>query len=112
MAAGFSVDIRSPTAENDAEAGGLVRSPEDGPCYPDVMINALKQMLPQIEAWPSEDQEALFEAARSIEAERKGVYRATESELTAIDRGLSEARSGRFAGAEAVRKVRAKFSDE
>jgi predicted transcriptional regulator len=76
------------------------------------MINALKQMLPCIEAWPSEDQETLFEAARSIEAERKGVYRATDSELAAIDRGLSDAQSGRFADTEAVEKVRAKFHDE
>jgi predicted transcriptional regulator len=76
------------------------------------MINALKQILPHIEAWPSEDQEALVEAARSIEAERNGVYRATDSELAAIDRGLSDAQSGRFADAKAVEKIRAKFRDE
>jgi predicted transcriptional regulator len=72
----------------------------------------MKQMLPRIENWSSEDQEALFEAAKSIEAERKGVYRATESEPAAIDRGLSEAQSGRFADTEAVEKVRAKFRNE
>ncbi len=34
------------------------------------MITALKNMLAQIDRWPSEDQEALLEAARSLEAER------------------------------------------
>ena len=73
------------------------------------MINDLRQMLPRIEAWPSEDQESLLEAARSIEAERKGVYRATDSELAAIDRGLLDAHEGRFADEDAVKRIRAKF---
>jgi len=66
-------------------------------------------MLPRIESWPPEDQEALLEAARGIEAERVGAYRATDLDLVAIDRGLSDARSGRFADGEAVARVRAKF---
>ncbi len=49
------------------------------------MITTLKQMLPAIENWPAEDQEALAEAAREIEARRTGVYRATPDELKAID---------------------------
>ena len=76
------------------------------------MISALSHMLPRIEEWPSEDQEALLEAARSIEAERKGTYHATDAELVAIDRGLSEVRLGRFADEEAVKRVRAKFHGE
>ena len=66
-------------------------------CYDLRMITALKNMLPQIDCWPSEDQEALLEAARSIEAERAGAYHASEAELGAIDRGLDDARAGRFA---------------
>jgi hypothetical protein len=38
------------------------------------MIAALKDLVPRIDAWPPEDQEALVEAARGIEAERTGVY--------------------------------------
>jgi hypothetical protein len=76
------------------------------------MINALKQLLPKIEGWPTEDQQALLEAARSIEAERSGVYRASPQELEAIDRGLEEARSSRFASDQAVDAVRAKFRME
>ena len=45
------------------------------------MITALKDLFPRIDAWPSEDQEALVEAARGIEAERTGVYQATADEL-------------------------------
>lgn len=66
-------------------------------------------MLSQIDRWPSEDQEALLEAARSIEAERTGAYHASESDLAAIDRGLDDARAGRFASDDALAEVRAKF---
>jgi hypothetical protein len=73
------------------------------------MITALKDLLPLIDAWPSEDQEALVEAARGIEAERAGVYEATAEELAAIDRGLDDVRGGRLAAVEALAEVRAKF---
>jgi predicted transcriptional regulator len=73
------------------------------------MINALKQLLARIETWPAEDQQGLLEAARSVEAERSGVYHASPQELAAIDRGLDDARNGRFAGELAVDAVRAKF---
>jgi predicted transcriptional regulator len=73
------------------------------------MIEALNDMLPRIDAWPSEDQEALVQAARGIEAERTGVYQATAEELAAIDRGLDDVRGGRLAAVEALAEVRAKF---
>ncbi len=72
------------------------------PCYDLRMITALKTMLARIERWPSEDQEVL-EAARSTEAERAG---ASEAELAAIDRGLDDARAGRFGSDDAAAKVR------
>jgi hypothetical protein len=76
------------------------------------MITPVKDMLPRIEAWPAEDQEALVEAARGIEAQRTGVYQASTAELAAIDCGLDEARAGRFADPEALAEVRAKFRGE
>jgi hypothetical protein len=76
------------------------------------MNTALKDMLRRIDAWPAEDQEALLEAARSIESERSGLYQASPAELAAIDRGLDDARSGRFSTDEAAAKVRAKFRGE
>jgi hypothetical protein len=76
------------------------------------MITSLKNMLTQIETWSSEDQEALVEAARNIEAERAGFYHASDSELAAIDRGLNDIRENRFASREAEAQVRAKFRSE
>jgi hypothetical protein len=76
------------------------------------MIATLKDLLARIDAWPSEDQEALMEAARGIEAERRGVYQATAEELAAIDRGLDDVRNGRLATVEALAEVRAKFRGE
>jgi predicted transcriptional regulator len=76
------------------------------------MIEALKDPLARVDAWSSEDQEALVEAARGIEAERTGVYQATAEELAAIDRGLDDVRGGRLATGEALAEVRAKFRGE
>jgi hypothetical protein len=73
------------------------------------MISALKDALKAAETWPEEDQEALLEAARDIEAQRSGVYEATPEELAAVDRGLADARAGRFASDEAVAAVKATF---
>jgi len=57
-------------------------------------------------------EQALVEAARSIEAERSGVYDASPDELGAIDRGLDDVRQGRFASDEAVSAIRAKIRGE
>ena len=77
-----------------------------------LMITALKDMFPRIDAWPAEDQETLLEAARGIEAERTGVFRASAPELAPIDRGLDDARAGRFASGEALVEARARFRPE
>ena len=66
-------------------------------------------MLPRIESWPADDQQALVEAAHSIEAECAGVYHASPDELEAIDRGLEDVRHGRFASNESISAIRAKF---
>ena len=73
------------------------------------MISALRDALKAAETWPEEDQEALLAAARDIEAQRCGVYEATPEELAAVDRGLADARAGRFASEEEVRAMKAKF---
>ena len=61
------------------------------------MNSALQKLLPAIESWPDEDQEALAEAAREIEALRTGVYRLSAPEDAAVAQGLREADHGRFA---------------
>jgi hypothetical protein len=54
------------------------------------MIASLKSLVPAIEAWPDEDQALLAETARMIEAQRRGVYHATDEELAGIDRAFCE----------------------
>ena len=61
------------------------------------MNSTLKTLLPAIESWPDEDQEALAEAAREIEALRTGVYRMSPAEEAAVAEGLAEAERGDFA---------------
>ena len=61
------------------------------------MISALKQMLQTIESWPPEDQQALAEAAREIEAERTGVYVMSPEEESPVEEGLAQADRGEFA---------------
>jgi predicted transcriptional regulator len=73
------------------------------------MISALKDAFKAAETWPKEDQEALVEAARDIEAQRTGIYEATPEELEAVDRGLADARDGRFASDEEVAALKAPF---
>jgi predicted transcriptional regulator len=73
------------------------------------MISALKHMLPAIENWPVEDQEALAEAAREIEAARTGQYMMTPEEEAAILEGLIEAERGDFASAEEMAALWKKF---
>jgi hypothetical protein len=49
------------------------------------MSAAVKTILKLMASWPAEDQEALCELAREIEARRTGVYRLSEEERAAID---------------------------
>jgi hypothetical protein len=57
----------------------------------------LKKLLPTIETWPDEDQEALVEAAREIAALRSGVYQLSPAEDAAVVEGLEQADRGGFA---------------
>ena len=54
------------------------------------MNSTLQKLLPAIERWPDEGQEALAEAAREIEALRTGVYSIDRGEV--VDSGQSLAR--------------------
>jgi predicted transcriptional regulator len=67
------------------------------------MTKKLQEVLKQAETWPEEAQEELADAALEIAAGLRGEYHATEAELAGIDRGLEDARQGRFATEEEVR---------
>ena len=69
------------------------------------MNSTLAKMLPRIEAWPDEDQEALAEAARAIEAGRTGVYVLSEDERRVIEQSMEETRQCKFATDEEVAAI-------
>jgi hypothetical protein len=69
------------------------------------MNSILQRLLPAIEGWPDEDQEALVEAAREIEAMRKGVYEMSPSEEAAVTEGLDQAERGEFASEDRIAKL-------
>jgi hypothetical protein len=70
----------------------------------------LKEALQKTESWPEEAQEQLAEIVLEIDAQLKsGPYKATPEELAGIERGLKAAREGRFATAEEVEAVLAKY---
>jgi hypothetical protein len=75
------------------------------------MATTAKQLLERVASWPDEDIVQLEEAAREIEAMRRGEYRATEDELRAIDEAIAELDRGDAATETQVRAAYAKFRD-
>ena len=69
------------------------------------MNTALQRLLPSIETWPDEDQEALAEAAREIEALRTGIYALSPAEEAAVAEGLEQADRGIFADDAGIRAL-------
>lgn len=73
------------------------------------MNSSLQRLLPAIAQWPEEDQEALAEAAREIEALRTGVYSMSAEEEAAVAEGLAQAERGEFVSAEQIAEVWKRF---
>jgi predicted transcriptional regulator len=73
------------------------------------MNSSLQRLLPVIEQWPDEDQEALAEAAREIEAARTGVYSLSPEEDAAVAEGLAQAERGEFASDDQMAEVWKRF---
>jgi hypothetical protein len=71
----------------------------------------LKTLLKHVEKWPEEDRQELADYARVIEARRNGIYQIDEAERLALEEGLDDAESGRFASepmlAESVKRFKA-----
>jgi hypothetical protein len=76
------------------------------------MSPKVKSILERVSSWPEEDIQKLDEAAREIEARRRGEYHATEDELRAIDEALAELDRGEVASEAEVRSAFAKFRGE
>lgn len=73
------------------------------------MNSTLQRLLPAIEQWPEEDQEALAEAAREIAALRTGVYSMSGDEEAAVAEGLDQAERGEFVSSDQIAEVWKRF---
>jgi predicted transcriptional regulator len=69
----------------------------------------INEVLERAKTWPMADQETLAEFAREIESNRTGVYALDAEEREAIERGLKEASSGKFASAEEMLSLKTRF---
>ena len=115
-AGGYDGGIQVPSLYPSSLSPGLARSPKEcggrWAVWYDCAMTAqiLVDMVKRAEAWPVEVQEELAEIAREIDAALQGgLYQATPEELAGIDRGLEDARAGRFATTEQVAAVFAKY---
>ncbi len=73
------------------------------------MNKSVQQLLERVASWPEEDIRKLEEAAREIEAWRRGEYHASDEELRAIDEAIAELDRGDVASDEQARAAYAKF---
>ena len=73
------------------------------------MSPAVKKLLDRVASWPDEDVEKLEDAARMIEAWRRGEYHASDDELRAIDEAIAQLDRGEAASEAQVRAAYAKF---
>jgi predicted transcriptional regulator len=74
------------------------------------MNKALVDLLERVRSWPEAAQGELEQLARDIELELAGGnYRATQSELMGIDRGLRDAADGEFATEQEIETTFAKY---
>jgi hypothetical protein len=55
-----------------------------------------KKLLKRVSSWPEEDQDELAELVAEIEARRTGVYRLSDDERAAVQKGMEAARRGEF----------------
>lgn len=67
------------------------------------MTKKLQEVLKQAETWPEAAQDELAYVVLMIAGNLQRDYHATADELAGIDRGLDDARQGRFATDEEVR---------
>jgi len=65
----------------------------------------VKEIVDRVLSWPEEDQEELAEIAREIEERRAGIYRLTDEERGAIERGLADMHQRNFARDEDIAAI-------
>ncbi len=71
--------------------------------------DALEILLEHVSAWPEAAQEEFMRSVSDIEKKHFGIYRLSDDERIAVERGLQEIRDGRIATDEAVEAVFARY---
>jgi len=61
-------------------------------------------LLEKVQSWPEEDQEELADVAREIESRRTGIYRLSDDERAAVQKGIDDALRGDFASDEEMKE--------
>jgi hypothetical protein len=69
------------------------------------MNKKLESLLEIISAWPDEAQAELIQSITEIEARHLGVYRLSDDERAAIEKGLAAADRGEFASDEEMAAI-------
>jgi predicted transcriptional regulator len=69
------------------------------------MNKRLETLIARVSALPEEAQDELLDHVALIEARQTGIYHLSDDERAAVQRGLEEARQGKFATDEEVEAV-------
>ena len=69
----------------------------------------LETLLDRAESWPEEAQAELVRFMIDIEAKHFGVYRLSDQERTAIERGLEDVRKGHFASDDEIAAIYSRY---
>ena len=64
------------------------------------MIESLAKLFLTIETWPEEDQAALADYARELQAARSGAYCLTDAEWKSVQEGIAQFKHGELASDE------------
>jgi predicted transcriptional regulator len=73
------------------------------------MNKRLETALDQVSTWSDEAQEELIDYIMAIEAKHSGIYHLSDDERACVQRGLEEARQGKFATDEEVEAVFSRY---
>jgi hypothetical protein len=64
--------------------------------------HSIEILLERVASWPEEAPDEFVKSLAEIKRKHAGVYRLTEEERAAVQRGLADMRAGRLASDEAV----------
>ena len=71
--------------------------------------HSIEILLERVASWPEEAQDEFVKSLAEIERKHAGVYRLSEDERAAVQRGLADMRAGRLASEEAVEALFSRY---